>query len=233
MNNIKILGFSISSYWGMLYIAIAVAMAISLLRRNKYGFCRLIGMLITLLLIFYGCAGAKLLYMIENPKSTFTPFGGMSFFGSVFFIPLAMFITALVFRLSYLGVMDYCTLYVPMVLAFMRIGCFLNECCGGRDLILFGQAFTPPVQLIECVFDLIIMAMLIYLNLKPLPKGQLYPCFMIMYSALRFILEFIRTGKPIILFLTKGQILSLASIAIGLITIKLINKRSYHHEQNK
>ena len=64
---------------------------------------------------------------------------------------------------------------------------------------------------------------------KKLPKGFLFWLFVVMYSALRFIIEFFRQPDEqlgfIIGFLTMGQILSIIFLSVGLFFMYKIYKK--------
>ncbi len=225
MREFRIGGYSFSSYWTMLIIALAVIIVISICRTSKEK--RIRAIIFSVLLVLYGCIGAKLLFILENPKAVASLTGGMSFFGSVYFIPAAFVLTAFLFKVSYSDCMDFIAPYVPLVLAFMRIGCFMNGCCGGRMIEFAGVSFIPPVQLIECAFDLGMAILLFHMGKRENSvKGRLYPLFMVYYSIVRMALEFIRDTDKDILYLSMGQWLSIVTFIIGIIILGVMKRIS-------
>ena len=81
--------------------------------------------------------------------------------------------------------------YVALAfLSFARLGCFFTGCCYGITLAS-GAVF--PVQLLEAGFSfLVLIAFLIIKPERRWPDIPLFPVYLIIYSAGRFILEFFR-----------------------------------------
>ena len=221
MREFNIFGYKFSSYWSMLIIASVLTVILSLFRAKKYKFGKTKAFIIAVLLLFFGCLGTKLLYMLEHPENSFSLRGGMSLFGSVYLVPLAFLAAAPMIKENYLKCMDFTAMYDPLIFACMRIGCYLNKCCGGMEI-----PFLPPVQLMEAVFDTAIFVFLFFYerNKKDNIYGKQYPIFMICYSFVRFFLEFIRNTEKNIFCLSEGQWLSMAAFIIGFITLYFIKR---------
>lgn len=221
--NLYILGINIGSYWSMLVIATIVCVYLSIKRAPAFNIKSYKAVIITILLVIYGCIGAKILFLIENP-SEFSLSGGMSFFGSVFFVPIAIAVTALVSRIRISKCMDFIAIYIPLILAFMRIGCYFNGCCGGRTCTIGDTSFVPPMQLIECFFDIIIFSLLYASERKNNIKysGEQYPKFMIMYAIIRMVMEFFRETEKNIFGMSSGQWFSIVSFLIGTAALILL-----------
>ncbi|MCC8163617.1 MAG: prolipoprotein diacylglyceryl transferase [Lachnospiraceae bacterium] len=209
----------ISTYWLMFAVGVVAMCALACGSRKRYGVKIWQAVIYTLLLAVCGLAGTKILYILENwqdfLKNGFT-LGGLSFFGAVYLIPLLMWLPGRLFSLNYEQSMDLCAPCVALILACMRIGCFLNGCCGGREILVSGRTIQPPTQLIEMVWDLAIMLFLLYG--KPAKRqGSRYPLFMLCYGTVRFLLEFLRDTEKDWLYLSHGQWFSIVAIIMGLI----------------
>ena len=218
MYEIKIFGFSFSAYWSLLIIAAIFTVILSIKRAKKYEISKRKAIIIAVLLILYGCIGAKLLYIAEYPNRAVSLRGGMSLFGSVYFIPIAFAITVILLKIKYIKCMDFIALYGPFIFAFMRIGCYLNGCCGGIEIVTATNIhFIPPVQLIECLFDVLIFCLLLYCeNRKVKPgTGLQYPIFMVCYALIRFFIEFWRNTPKEIFGFSEGQWFSVITFALG------------------
>ena len=215
MPEFELFGYQLSTYWSLFALSIVLALGLSVYRSRRYPFSAGKAVVITALFVLYGYAGAKLLYMIETPRASLSLTGGMSFFGCVFFIPVAMFLTALVLRISYGGAMDFITPYVPLILAFLRVGCYFTGCCGGRPITAFGATFTPPVQLMECGLDVLICVLLFLLERNGRLAGLRYAVFMVGYAVVRLLMEPLRDTPKDLLSLSRGQWLSILSLLIG------------------
>lgn len=215
MPEFNVFGYSISFYWGMFALSVILAFGMSVFRAKRYPIPMWKAILITALLVIYGYSGAKLLHLIEYPGAPLSLSGGMSFFGSVYFIPPAIFLTSKLLRLRYGTAMDFITPYVPWALAFLRVGCFVSGCCGGRPITVFGSTFIPPVQLMECGLDILICLLVLRFEWKGRFPGLRYGAFMISYAVVRLLMEPLRDTKKDVLFLSNGQWLSILSLLIG------------------
>ena len=92
------------------------------------------------------------------------------------------------------------------------------------------EGFRHPSQIYASLKNLTIFAVLWFIKDKKLPKGFMFWTFVIMYSILRFTVEFFRQPDPqlgfIIGFLTMGQILSIVMLVVGIVFMYKINKKS-------
>lgn len=174
----------------------------------------------TLLLTLVGIAGAMLLYYIECGS-----FGGVSFYGSVFLIPIVMPLIGLLFRLKPSHTMDICGPCVAIMIGCLRVSCFLTGCCGGWEFFLGDFCVKWPTQAIDSIGDFSIMILLMKKEAHSPKSGKLYPMFMIFYSIMRFLLEFLRDTPKDWLHMSHGQWFALIAIFAGLTWIYIIRKR--------
>lgn len=170
-----------------------------------------------------GVASVKLMFFLENG---FKSFDGLSFFGAVFFIPVIFILTAWALRLPYGQLMDLCAPSVSVMLAVVKINCMVKGCCGGRLLCYTeeGEFIFFPSREAEQATALVIAALLLLLMRKDKRKGTIYPLFMILYGATRFVLNIFRDTQPFILGLAAGTFWSIISVLIGgawLLALKL------------
>lgn len=230
---IQIGSVRISTYWLMLSVG-AVGMWFCL-RRRRVRFSLSIWQCVyfTILLTVIGFAGAKLLFILENFRSTLEngiSLGGLSFFGSVFLIPLLMPLIGRLFGLQRSQTMDICGPCVAIMIGCMRVGCFLQGCCGGWELCMGSFCFTWPTQMLESVGDFAIMAWLLQWEDSGKGKGKLYPILMVGYSTMRFFIEFLRETRKDWLHLSRGQWFSLAAVFVGVLWIKVIKRTNNIHD---
>ena len=190
-----------------------VSYIVFLLVNKKYKFNKLFLALYSLLLTLFGALSTMILAYIEMGK-----FGGTSYFGAVFLLPVFLLMFSYLFKLkktSYL--FDLMSLMGSATLVIMKIRCFIEGCCAGRILFYFKDSspFIFPSQIAEGVNGLIILAILLVLIFKNKYKGKLYFIFMLIYGITRFILSFFRYYKPVFLNLAMGHIWSICSIVIA------------------
>lgn len=138
------------------------------------------------------------------------------------------------------GFMDIYAICVPLFHAFGRIGCFLGGCCYGVEsdfgFIVTDNDLVPglcgvrrfPISLVECVFNLIVFALLLYLYKKQKCKNKMIFVYMLTYPVGRFIFEFFRGDliRGIYFGLSTSQWISIILFIIGLIGFFKKDKRA-------
>ena len=194
-------------------------------------------------LLFYtalaGLIGARLFivfiyhpsYYLSNPLEIFKIWkGGVSFHGALLFSIIAVYFFCKKHKLKFLEIMDL--LIIPTALGFAlgRIGNFLNGELYGRITsvpwaVKFStvEGFRHPSQLYESAKNFLIFFTLLFLNKKKHKPGFLLAIFLIMYSVLRFLIEFVREPEIYIGFLTMGQFLNILMFIAGIYLLKKIN----------
>lgn len=181
--------------------------------------------LIPVLLMFAGVLGTRLLFYFENGNFT-----GTSFYGAILLVPVLFLPVALIFWISYGKLMDICAPAECIMLALMKVQCAVNGCCVGRVLSVdtSGKEIRFPSQIVELIFALAIMVALMLIMHKKESVGKIYPYYMILYGASRFLLNLLRETTPFIWILPAGNFWSLVSIALGVIWLFAVSKISVH-----
>lgn len=225
-----IFGLRISLYWAMHIIGIIGMIVMCFMRRKKYGYSGTFSIITAIMLAVLGYVGAKLLYTFENWEQVQLnglTLSGVSFFGTVFFMPIALFLMAKLARIDYKDYLDYCTPAGLLMLTSIRTGCFLNGCCHGIMWWYKGRPVIFPSQLLECALDLLLMYLLFRMKDK-IDKGMSYMVFMGGYGILRFAVEFTRDTEKSIMHMSHGQWFSIICVVIAaavLIINKFANKK--------
>jgi prolipoprotein diacylglyceryltransferase len=178
--------------------------------------------LIAFLIAISGVIGTYTMFYIENHR-----WGGTSFFGGVFFVPLFFIGFAYLLKHPYNELMDLCAPAGCMMLVVMKIQCLLSGCCDGR--ILFtdaaGTEVRFPSQMAELINGLILAAVLLYIAYKAKHKGEIYPIFLVLYGVSRFILSFFREDFVTTTMLVPfGTIWSIVAIIIGVLWMWLLRR---------
>lgn len=180
-------------------------------------------------------------YYLENPLHIFMfNEGGMSFHGGLAGGLLGGFIVCRVLRLSFVTMADMGIVGVPIGLFFGRIANFINGELWGKPTDLpWGVAFESgggimrhPTQLYEAILEgLVIFIVLVALakRLPPRPRGTFVGVFLVLYGVFRFLVEFVRVPDAQIGYtfgwVTRGQMLSLPLVVIGIVVLVLAWKR--------
>lgn len=182
-------------------------------------------LLTTCILTVFGVIGTYLLFYVENGQ-----YGGRSFYGAVFLVPILFLPTAKLLKLSYGQVMDLCAPAECAMLALMRILCMLEGCCMGKNITLLGKNVTFPSREIEFLVAVILCVVLIVLSRKEKQQGKLYPWYLVLYGATRLVLNFFRERQsPFLLGLAPGALWSICAVLIGSILLAFLRKKEESH----
>ena len=188
--------------------------------------------------------GSRILYVIlyNLPYYIANPFeiiaiwhGGLSFHGGLIGAVVAGFYFCKRKKIGFYEIADILVIPLALALALGRIGNFINGELYGRitDVpwaVRFPDAegFRHPSQIYESFKNLLIFFTLWTIKDKKLPKGFLFWLFVIMYSTLRFIIEFFRAPDEqlgFIIGLTMGQILCIIMFLTGVFFMYRIYKK--------
>lgn len=187
-------------------------------------------------------------YYLKHPLDIFKIWeGGLVFYGGLLFtIPIVLWYV----RKHALGIWSTADLFAPSIAighSIGRLGCFSAGCCYGKPAegLPWAVTFTDPqslaqigiplhpTQLYESLGEFINFFILITLRRYKSFNGQLFFTYLLLYSVLRFIVEFFRgdVGRGYITsFISVPQAMSivifLVSVA-GLIVLK--RKTAEHH----
>ncbi len=154
-------------------------------------------------------------------------YGGLVSYGIIFGALLSGAIYARIRQLPAGAMLDMVVLVLPLMLAFARVGCFLNGCCYGRETQGFGGLFLPdiygrwttryPTQLMLIALDLgLFFWMWVGRKKKPFEGSQVIP-FLFWYAAGRLVIDSLRDLPIVALGLSFHQwaaILTLVCTAI-------------------
>lgn len=231
---ISIFEIQISTYWMAMALGFVAMLLLMLRRREIFSLNKAKAAVFTVLLMTSGLLGCKLLYVAENMQDVVEngfKLGGFSFFGAVFLIPLLMMAFSKIFHMTPQQSLDASAPCVALMVGIIRVGCFLNGCCGGHQVIAFGQTMYWPTQAIESIGDIIIVLFLLGLEEKQSRKGNLYPIFMLCYGLLRFAVEFLRDTPKDWVGLSHGQWFAVISVGIGIFS--LLNSRNDTKKRRK
>ena len=213
---------TISCYYLCMALGFVLMTVLMLLKRRRtlYGLRPAQAILFSVIVLILGILGCKLLFILENIpwilKNGFT-FGGFSFFGAVLLIPLLIPLCTKPLRLDARASLDASAVCIVAMLGTIRIGCFLNGCCGGEIFTIGTCDVAFPTQLIECACDFAILAYLLKKEAKGDCRGALYPRFLILYGVARFLIEFLRNTDKDWLYLSHAQWFSIAAVLIGVL----------------
>lgn len=170
-------------------------------------------------------------YFAEHPLQIFAVWqGGMASHGGFLGVGIALIVYSFWQRLKLLRVVDVITVPAAIGLSLGRIGNFINqELYGTVTKLPWGmqfdgaEGFRHPLQLYDAGLSLL-LAFVCFLHLRSRPEkpGRTMALFLMLYSVMRFLLEYIRDQQyPVIDFwmmsLTRGQLLTVPFFLFGVL----------------
>ena len=188
--------------------------------------------------ILGGRAGYVFFYSVDqflsNPLSIFFIWqGGLSFHGGLLGVLVACFLLSKKWDLRFFWLMDRVAPYVAPGLGFVRLGNFMNSELLGRPTDQSWGFIFPsdplglmrhPSQLYQAFGEgIILFSYMLFIARKPKPMMNISGHFLTGYGVIRFLSEFFRTPDQhigfVLDFFTRGQLLSVPMIVIGLFLI--------------
>ena len=143
---------------------------------------------LSLVHVAVGVACVKLFAILEGAEA-----GAQSLFGAVFFMPLAYWLAARLFRRNAADVFDVLAVCMIFTLMCARVNCLFSGCCLGRQ-ISSAATLRWPTREAELVYYLVFLPLVIPRVLRGDSHGKIYPLYMISYGIVRFVLEFFRVS---------------------------------------
>lgn len=197
--------------------------------------------------------GAKLLYiivsydpadiveMIKNFDFSFLKEAGLVFYGGLIFGIIGSFAVARWLEVDLLRLERHIVPFIPMGHGIGRIGCLLGGCCYGVKYSGFGAVhyenslvgLSPhvgyfPVQPLESILDMGIMAFLLVYTKKERRKGDVLAAYLLLYAIMRFCTEFFRgdSHRGIFSGISTSQWISIGLVAVVAIRFVILKVKS-------
>lgn len=242
---INIFGFEVASYGLIIFIGIIIGGIIAIQYFSKFNELKKDDVLFAILYAVIGVGiGAKLLYILTNIPFLIENYqtldlwdtlmqmfkGGFVFYGGLLGGILGVYIYAKQFKISFKSLLLTLLPVVPLIHAVGRIGCLCAGCCYGMEYDGFGaivfhnSVLAPnnvplfPMQIVEAICNLIIFIILLCTYKKFLGTYKTLGLYLILYSIVRFILEFFRGDliRGIYFSLSTSQWISIILLIFGI-----------------
>ncbi len=163
-------------------------------------------------------------HYISNPIEIFKLWkGGLSFHGGITGAAIAVWVFSKKYNYKFLKIADILSIPAALALALGRIANFINAELYGRLTsvpwaVKFPniEGFRHPSQLYESAKNFFIFFILLIYNKKEHKPGRTFALFLILYSILRFTIEFLREPELYLGPFTMGQALSIPLFIIGI-----------------
>jgi phosphatidylglycerol:prolipoprotein diacylglycerol transferase len=213
-------------------ITVKLAARDGLAREKIYDLC--------LWMLLSSLVGSKILMLFTEPEYRDHPWqllsldflrSGGVFYGGLIGAILAGYFLMRRYQLPWWKTADACAPGIALGNFFGRQGCFAAGCCWGKPTSLpWGVKFTElgheitgvptdvhlhPTQLYESFAMLVVFCFLFWLHGRRRFSGQVILCYALLYSVIRFAIEFLRDDP-------RGDILGLTSMS-GLSTSQIIS----------
>lgn len=219
---IKIGPVVIRAYGIMLFISFLAGLFYVRLRAKTKNISKEFVTNLAFLVIFCGIIGARLFYVLYHLSefsghwlNTINPFGsggtigiaGLNLYGGLVTAIGAGVLYIWLKKVPFWPTMDLFAPPLAIGTFFTRIGCFLNGCCFGQTCSLpwgvhfpqgsipyaiFGNQAIHPTQLYMSLYGLIMFIILLLMERRKHFPGMIFAVWLIMESAFRFLIEFVR-----------------------------------------
>ena len=242
---INIFGFEIATYGFIIFIGIFIGAIIAIQYFSKFNNIKKDDVLFAILYAIIGVGiGAKLLYLITNIPFLIENYnnlnlwdtiiqmfkGGFVFYGGLIGGILGVLVYSKQFKISFKSLLLTLLPVVPLIHAIGRIGCLCAGCCYGMQYDGFGaivfhnSLLAPngvplfPMQIVEAICNFIIFIILLATYKKFIGTYKSVGLYLILYSIVRFILEFFRGDliRGIYFTLSTSQWISIVLFIVGI-----------------
>ena len=260
----RIGNFPINTYGVFLALAFLCAILIAtrlaardgLPRERIYDLC--------LWMLLASLIGSKVLMMFTEPEYRDHPLqllsldflrSGGVFYGGLIGAVLAGYFLMKHYKLPWWKTADACAPGIAIGNFFGRQGCFAAGCCWGKPTSLpwgvkFSElgheitgvptdAYLHPTQLYESFAMLLVFFFLLWLHKRKRFSGQVILAYALLYSAIRFSIEFVRDdprgdilGLTTLTGLSTSQLISLVVGICALITLIIRRRRAQQLEKS-
>src|ERR1041384_4483933 len=232
--------FPINTYGVFLAVAFlcAILIAVKLAKRDGLPYEKIYDLSLWMLLA--GLVGSKILMFFTEPEYRDNPAlflsldflrSGGVWYGGLLGAVLAGYILMRRYKLPWWKTADACAPGIAIGNFFGRQGCFAAGCCWGKPTSMpWGVKFSElgheitgvpvgislhPTQLYESFAMLVVFLLLLWLHKRRIFDGQVILLYALLYSIVRFSIEFFRDDP-------RGDVFGLTS-ATGLSTSQLIS----------
>ncbi|MCM8784339.1 MAG: prolipoprotein diacylglyceryl transferase [Candidatus Omnitrophica bacterium] len=224
---------SIYSYGLMLALAFIISTSLAKKKAREEGFSPDLIISLSGYLLLGGLIGARIAYVLLNleeyknyPLQVFMlQRGGLCYYGALLGGLVGGIIFLKKYKISFSRISDFISPYISLGQAVGRIGCFLRGCCYGKETSFFIRIRFPeeliyrhPTELYAALLNFLIFLVLSKRYKKRKFRGEIFLLYLMLYSAKRFFLDFLRGDLPPLYFgLTIFQSISIFVFVLTII----------------
>lgn len=244
----SVFGVNVYGYGTMIAIGICSAVILLGHRAKQRGYNEDHIFNMSIIAVISGVIGGKLLFIIteitsiiKDPAILKDIGNGFVVYGSVIGGAVAVYFYSKRRKWNTLKIFDMVIPTVALAQGFGRIGCFLAGCCYGKETALpigvefRNSLFAPPnvirhpTQIYSSCFDFLLALFLLWYDRKNHREGRTFALYVIIYSAGRFLVEFLRDDpRGAVGVLSTSQFISIFTFIAGIIffNFHLVRKRT-------
>ncbi len=153
---------------------------------------------------------------------------GANYFALLYSFPIFMMVMGFALWLNPLKQADISVPGIPLALVFTKIACFTSGCCNGLwwpggPYNYSNRREEIPIQLVEAGVALALFIFLLWYK-KRAKTGTVFPVYIILYSAIRFVTEFWRGELLVVGPFRLYHFFCLIGIMIGVAEYILVKK---------
>ena len=227
----KLFGLEVRWYGILISASIVIGILLALREAKRVNFSEDTLLDLFILAIPISVVGARIHYVIftwdyykNNIKEIFNiRGGGLAIHGAIIAAVIVTVIFARKRKVDFWQIADICAPSIILAQSIGRWGNFFNKEAFGRPtdlpwaIVINGQK-VHPTFLYESIWDLgVFIYLLWYRKNKSKATGETFLLYIILYSVGRFFIEGLRTDSLMIGSFRTAQLISIASIVIGLI----------------
>lgn len=179
-------------------------------------------LILAVVLTIVGTLGTKLMCFVELGH-----FNSISFYGAVFFVPVAFCFLCKWTKQPYETVLDLCAPAECAMLVVMKLQCLNFGCCAGRVISAdqLGVVTRFPSQMAELCNAAVLCVVLLVLSVFKKFRGKIFYLYLILYGITRFFLNAQRENQDHFLCgLPAGAFWSVCAVALGVWLFMKANK---------
>ncbi|MBR5245846.1 MAG: prolipoprotein diacylglyceryl transferase [Clostridia bacterium] len=148
---------------------------------------------------------------------------GANYFAIIYNNVVIYLLICIIIGINPLKQMDWITPSYPLALIFAKLGCFFAGCCNGMEMEngLYNyryERYEFPSQLLEIFWALAIFIFFMFYK-KKAKRGTLYPIYLILFGATRFVGEFLRFEEDIVGPFKTYHFLCFSAVVIGIVLL--------------
>lgn len=244
----------IPTFFTMMMLGVLAATFYLYFRAPKLGFSQVVALDIGIFGAVFGVIGGRLFHVFaeawwfyrEDPWRILDFWrGGFVSFGAFIGGAVAVLLYLRMRRLPVLKYADFTALSLPLLVMFIRVGCLGAGCCYGKPTDSFFHLIFPgphyengpptgvpvhPTQVYDFLNGLVVFVFLNWLYPRRRFDGQIALLFFILYSTIRFMIEFLRGDADRGLYfhdtISTGQMTGGLVIIFCLICYAILERRS-------